>query len=68
MSIRFQINDPSLESKSRAIIFFGKNSASYKFAYAKALLSLVENETTEISLSELCTPVRQFNCPASEKK
>lgn len=56
MSIRFQINDPSLESQWRAIILFGKNSATYKFAYAKALLSLVENETTEISLSELSRP------------
>lgn len=56
MSIRFQINDPSLESQWRAIILFGRNSASYKFAYAKALLSLVENETTEISLSDLARP------------
>ena len=34
----FQINDPSLESQWRAIILFGKNSATYKFAFAKSLL------------------------------
>ena len=45
---RFQINDPSLESQWRAIILFGKNSATYKFAFAKSLLELVNNETTRI--------------------
>ena len=45
----FQLNDPSLESQWRAIILFGKNSATYKFAFAKSLLELVNNETTRIS-------------------
>jgi len=52
----FQINDPSLESQWRALILFGKNSATYKFAFAKSLLELVEKETTSISLSELARP------------
>ena len=52
----FQINDPSLESQWRALILFGKNSATYKFAFAKSLLDLVEKETTSISLSELARP------------
>ena len=52
----FQINDPSLESQWRAIILFGKNSATYKFAFAKSLLELVNNETTRISLQELTEP------------
>ena len=52
----FQINDPSLESQWRAIILFGKNSATYKFAFAKSLLELVNNETTRISLQELSEP------------
>jgi len=38
----FQINDPSLESQWRALILFGKNSATYKFAFAKSLLELIE--------------------------
>ena len=52
----FQINDPSLESQWRALILFGKNSATYKFAFAKSLLELIEKETTSISLKELARP------------
>ncbi|MFD1315254.1 HNH endonuclease domain-containing protein [Namhaeicola litoreus] len=52
----FQINDPSLESQWRALILFGKNSATYKFAFAKSLLELIDRETTAISLSDLAKP------------
>ena len=52
----FQINDPSLESQWRALILFGKNSATYKFAFAKSLLELVDKETTSISLLDLAVP------------
>ena len=52
----FQINDPSLESQWRSLILFGKNSATYKFAFAKSLLELVNEETTAISLKELAKP------------
>ncbi|WP_268037019.1 HNH endonuclease domain-containing protein [Algoriphagus sp. PAP.12] len=52
----FQINDPSLESQWRSLILFGKNSATYKFAFAKSLLELVKNESTSISLKELARP------------
>lgn len=52
----YQINDPSLESQWRALILFGKNSATYKFAFAKSLLDLVEKETTTLSLNELAEP------------
>jgi hypothetical protein len=54
--IKFQINDPSLESQWSALILFGKNSATYKFAFAKSLLELVNKETTKISLTELSQP------------
>ena len=56
MTTNFQINDPSLESQWRAIILFGKNSATYKFAFAKSLLELVEKEKTKITLEELAIP------------
>jgi len=56
MTTQFQINDPSLESQWRAIILFGKNSATYKFAFAKSLLELIEKEKTKISLDELAIP------------
>ena len=55
----FQINDPSLESQWRALILFGKNSATYKFSFAKSLLELVEKETTSISLTDLSRPFAQ---------
>ena len=52
----FQINDPTLESQWRAIILFGRNSATYKFAFAKSLLELVDNETNRINLKDLSQP------------
>lgn len=54
--IQFQVEDPSLESQWRAIILFGNNSATYKFAFAKALLELVSEEKTRVSLAELAHP------------
>lgn len=56
MITKFQINDPTLESQWRAIILFGKNSATYKFAFAKSLLSLIEDEKTKISIVDLAIP------------
>ena len=53
MSLIFQENDLSLESQWRALILFGKNSATYKFAFAKALLELIDKETTTISLAQV---------------
>ena len=35
------------------MILFGKNSANYKFAFAKSLLELVDEERTRISLNQL---------------
>jgi hypothetical protein len=54
--IDFQINDPSLESQRRALILFGKNSTTYKFAFAKSLLEIVNSETNKISLTDLSKP------------
>jgi hypothetical protein len=54
--ISFQSNDPSLESQWRAVILFGKNSATYKFAFAKSLLDLAKQERTSVSLQELAIP------------
>ncbi|TCC97125.1 HNH endonuclease family protein [Pedobacter hiemivivus] len=56
MSTQFQINDPSLESQWRSLILFGKNSATYKFAFAKSLIHLIDNQTTSISLADLAVP------------
>lgn len=56
----FQIDDPSIESQWRALILFGKNSATYKFAFAKSLLDLVSEERTSISLEELAQPFSRY--------
>lgn len=53
MEYNFLENDLSLESQWRAIILFGKNSATYKFAFGKALLELASKEKNGISISEL---------------
>ncbi|MCG9971168.1 HNH endonuclease domain-containing protein [Christiangramia crocea] len=54
--IEFQVNDPTLESQWRALILFGKNSATYKFAFAKSLLEIADKETTTVSLIDLAEP------------
>ena len=54
--IAFQANDPSLDSQWRSIILFGKNSATYKFAFAQTLLELVNQQTTSLSLKDLSEP------------
>jgi hypothetical protein len=56
LEVNFRQNDPSLESQWRAIILFGKNSATYKFSFAKSLLEFVEKGQTRISLNELAVP------------
>lgn len=48
--VEFQINDPFLESQWRSIILFGKNSATYKFAFAKNLLNSVKGQLILILL------------------
>ena len=78
MSTQFQINDPSIESQWRAIILFGKNSATYKFAFAKCLLEVIERQKNRILVSDLAIPFsdaiiqhlkrgyKQGNSPSSE--
>lgn len=56
MSQIFLKNDPTLESQWRALILFGKNSATYKFAFAKTLLEAVVKDRTAYTLQELSEP------------
>jgi hypothetical protein len=56
MTVNFQENDISPESQWRAIILFGKNSATYKFAFGKALLQLTTKETNSVTLKDLSQP------------
>ena len=52
---RFAYKDPSLDAYWRAIILFGQNVASYKFALAGALLE-IGTGSEEVSLDELALP------------
>jgi len=52
----FEEITPQKESLWRSIILFGQNVASYKFALAKSLLEIAENEKTFVSLEELAVP------------
>ena len=52
----FHEEHPALETYWRSVILFGQNSATYKFALAKALLELADAQTTTIKLDDLAVP------------
>jgi hypothetical protein len=54
--LRFEEEYPSLESFWRAIILFGRNSASYKFSMAKSLIEMIPSGKSFITLEELAIP------------
>ena len=58
----FHLTTPTLDSSWRAIILFGRNVASYKFALAEALLSLPTNGTDLVHLDELAVPYAKALC------
>lgn len=47
---------PSFEDQWRAIVLFGRNVASYKFALSRALLSLGQPQSDLVRLDELAEP------------
>jgi hypothetical protein len=53
---------PSLESSWRAVILFGRNVASYKFALAKSLIELAGQGRTQVGLDELAVPFARSIC------
>lgn len=53
---RFEDVDPSLESYWRAIILFGRNVASHKFALAKSLLEINKKSGDIVTPEELAEP------------
>ncbi len=59
---KFYELDPSPESYWRAIILFGRNTASYKFALAKALYDLQLSGKNIITLDELALPYARYLC------
>ncbi|WP_211830830.1 HNH endonuclease domain-containing protein [Kistimonas asteriae] len=59
---RFYEVEPSLENYWRAIILFGKNSSSYKFALAKALYEFRDSASDLITLDALAEPFSRHVC------
>src|SRR5262245_47764278 len=53
---QFEEVNPSLESYWRAIILFGRNVASYKFALGQALMKLSETGSEFIRMEDLARP------------
>lgn len=62
---RFMETAPSLESYWRAIILFGRNVASYKFALAKSLLDIQESS---IALEDFARPYAAHICEHLKKE
>jgi len=56
MAQPFLAKDPQLEDYWRAIILFGRNVATYKFALAKSLLELKPQSGQLVTLDELAVP------------
>lgn len=59
---RFYEIKPNSENYWRAIILFGRNTASYKFALAKALFDLYRQGKVTVTLDELAVPYAQHLC------
>ena len=53
---------PTLDNIWRAIILFGRNVASYKFALGKSLLELAVQSKSVVTLSELAEPFSRHIC------
>lgn len=53
---------PTLDSRWRAIVLFGRNVASYKFALASSLLKVRPGTSEVLSLGDLAVPFSQAIC------
>ena len=58
----FLAQAPTLDANWRAVVLFGRNVASYKFALAKTLLGLAHRNDDRVSLEELARPFAQHLC------
>lgn len=53
---------PTLDANWRAVVLFGRNVASYKFALARTLLELAERPDDRVTLEELAAPFARHLC------
>ena len=59
---QFHLITPTLDSRWRAVVLFGRNFASYKFALARSLLELARADAEVIPLEELAIPFSASIC------
>lgn len=58
----FLAKAPTLDANWRAVVLFGRNVASYKFALAKTLLELADRADDRVPLEELAAPFSRHLC------
>jgi hypothetical protein len=58
----FLAKAPTLDANWRAVVLFGRNVASYKFALAKTLLGMVGRSDDRVPLEELAGPFARHIC------
>jgi hypothetical protein len=58
----FLAKAPPLDANWRAVVLFGRNVASYKFALAKTLLTLADRADDRVLLEELAAPFARHLC------
>jgi hypothetical protein len=58
----FLAQAPTLDANWRAVVLFGRNVASYKFAMAKTLLELAKRADDRVPLDELAAPFARHLC------
>ncbi len=58
----FLAKSPSLDSNWRAVVLFGRNVASYKFALAKTLLDVADRSDDRVRMEELAAPYARHLC------
>ncbi|MGZ8379036.1 MAG: HNH endonuclease [Gemmatirosa sp.] len=59
---RFVHVNPAPDAHWRAVVLFGRNSATYKFALGEALLALAAEGHSEVALEELAVPYARALC------
>lgn len=59
---KFLAEAPTPEANWRAVVLFGRNVASYKFALAKTLLEIADRPDDRVPLEELAGPFSRHLC------
>ncbi|ACL55943.1 HNH endonuclease [Methylobacterium nodulans] len=58
----FLVKAPTLDANWRAVVLFGRNVASYKFALAKTLLELADRSSDGVLIEDLAPPYARHLC------